>query len=438
MRTLPLVHAGHQRRIPLREVGTRVYGNRVVVTGLGCITPIGLSVDEYWQNLTHAVSGVDRITAFDPSELPVQIAAEVKGFDAGDFMDRKASKRMARSSQFSVAAAAQALADSGLTIDSSNAYDVGAIIATGAGGMEHTALEQDVLRERGMDRVSPMFIPLVIPNMASCQVSMTYGIKGPVVTSVAACAAGVYAMFEALHFLRRGDVQAMLAGGTESAMMPLTLLSFARAGALSRRNDAPQKASRPFDRDRDGFVLGEGSAVLVLETLEHARKRGARIYAELAGAALTGDAYHISAPDPSGESATRAMTRAIRDADLQPTDIDYVVAHGTSTPLNDATETRVIKQALGDHAYRAALSSPKSMVGHLLGAAGAISAVTAVKALETGCVPPTANLETPDPECDLDYVPNTARSLDVRAAVVNGFGFGGQNCVVAFKKWEGP
>jgi 3-oxoacyl-[acyl-carrier-protein] synthase II len=276
----------------------------------------------------------------------------------------------------------------------------------------------------------------MIPNMASCQVSMTYGIKGPVVTNTAACAAGVYSLFEALHFLRRGDAQVILCGGSESAILPLAFISMARTGALSRRNDDPTTASRPFDKDRDGFVFGEGAGMLVLETLEHAQKRGARILAELAGASITGDAYHVSAPEPSGESAKRAILKAIQDAELRPDDIDYVCAHGTGTPLNDASETKALKMALGEHAYRVPVSSVKSMIGHLLGAAGALSAVASVKSLATGCIPPTINQFTPDPECDLDYVPWKPRQAQVTNVLVNGFGFGGQNSVAVFKAFS--
>src|ERR671938_193662 len=313
-----------------------MYGHRVVVTGLGAISPIGLNVREYWNNLLAGVSGAGRITAFDPTDLPVQIAAEV---------------------------------------NASNAWDVGVIAATGGGGIGAVANETETFITRGWERVGPMMVPLMIPNMASCQVSMTYGIKGPVVTNTAACAAGVYSLFEALHFLRRGDAQVILAGGSESAILPLAFLSMARTGALSRRNDDPTTASRPFDQDRDGFVFGEGAGMLVLETLEHAQARGARILAELCGGSITGDAYHVSAPEPSGQSAKRAIVKAIQDAELRPDDIDYVCAHGTGTPLNDATETRALKMALGDHAYAIPVSSVKSMIGHLLGAAGALSAV---------------------------------------------------------------
>jgi 3-oxoacyl-[acyl-carrier-protein] synthase II len=413
-----------------------MYGNRVVVTGLGAISPIGLSAGDYWNNLLAGVSGAGRITTFDPAGLPVQIAAEVKGFDPGDYMDRKAAKRMERFSQFSIAAAGQALQDAGFSVNESNAWDVGAIVATGGGGIAAVAMETETLVTRGWERVGPMMVPLMIPNMASCQVSMTYGIKGPVVTNTAACAAGVYSLFEALHFLRRGDAQVILCGGSESAILPLAFISMARTGALSRRNGDPTTASRPFDKDRDGFVFGEGAGMLVLETLDHAQKRGARILAELAGASITGDAYHVSAPEPSGESAKRAILKAIQDADLRPDDIDYVCAHGTGTPLNDATETKALKLALGEHAYRIPVSSVKSMIGHLLGAAGALSAVAAVKTLATGCIPPTINQFTPDPECDLDYVAWKPRQAEVTNVLVNGFGFGGQNSVAVFKRWR--
>lgn len=413
-----------------------MYGNRVVVTGLGAITPIGLSAETYWSNLLAGVSGVAPITAFDASELPVRIAAEVKGFDPGDYLEAKAARRLSRFAQLSVGTAGQALQDARFSVTPENAWDVGAIIATGGGGSMEIAREEEVLLSRGWDRVGPMLVPMMIPNMASCQVSIAYGIKGPVVTSTAACAAGVYALFEALHFLRRGDANVILTGGAESALHPLAFISLARTGALSRRNDEPTRASRPFDVDRDGFVFGEGCGILVLETLDHARGRGARILAELAGASITADAYHVSAPEPTGESARRAITRAIQDAEVQVEDIDYVCAHGTGTPLNDAMETKALKLALGDHAYKIPISSPKSMVGHLLGAAGAMSAVATVQALRTGCLPPTINLDTPDPVCDLDYVPNVSRQLPIRTALVNGFGFGGQNSVAVFKRWE--
>jgi 3-oxoacyl-[acyl-carrier-protein] synthase II len=411
-----------------------MYGHRVVVTGLGTVNPIGLSVEEYWRNLLRCTSGVGPITQFDASPYSVRIAAEVKGFDPEQHMDRKAARRMSRFAQFSVAAARQAIEDAGLRIDEDNAFDVGAIVATGGGGVGECEVETEVLLTRGPERVNPLFVPAMISNMASCQVSIQFGIKGPVATNIAACAAGIYSFYEALHFLRRGDAQAIVTGGTESAIVPLAFISLGRIGALSKRNDDPQHASRPFDRDRDGFVFGEGAGMMVLETLEHARRRGAQIYAELVGASVTADAYHVSAPEPSGASAARAMRKALQDAELTPADLDYLCAHGTGTPLNDATETKAIKLALGEDAYRVPISSPKSMIGHLLGAAGAMSALTCVLAIDRAVVPPTANLDEPDPECDLDYVPYTPRERPVDVAMANGFGFGGQNSVVVFRR----
>lgn len=407
-----------------------------MITGLGTVNPIGLTTDEYWTNLLACTSGVDYISQFDASDLPVRIAAEVKGFDPRNYMDAKAARRMARFAQFSVAASAMALQDSGFVVTEENAYDVGAMIATGGGGVGEVMDETEVLLTKGQERVNPLFVPAMIANMASCQVSITFGIKGPVTTNIAACAAGIYSFYEAIHFLRRGDIKVALAGGTESAILPLSFISLGRIGALSKRNDDPKHASRPFDRDRDGFVFGEGAGVAVLETLEHALGRGARIYAELAGAATTSDAYHLTAPEPSGESAARAMAGAIADADFAPSDVDYICAHGTGTPLNDASETRAIKKVFGEAAYRVSISSPKSMVGHLLGAAGGMSAIAAVKAVYHDLVPPTSNLENPDPECDLDYTPLQPRPRTINVAMANGFGFGGQNAVMVLKKFS--
>jgi 3-oxoacyl-[acyl-carrier-protein] synthase II len=414
--------------------------DRVVVTGLGAITPIGNTVDDFWTSLTGGVSGVGRITQFDPSELAVQIAAEVKDFDLGRYFDRKEagrmSRRAARFAQFSLAASQQALADAKLEIDDSNKWDVGSVIATGGGGVNETSTETETMITRGVDRVNPMFIPAMISNMASCQVSITFGMNGPAVTGIAACAAGVYALYDAFHMLRRGDAKALLTGGTESAISPLAFVSLGRLGALSKSNREPTEVSRPFDKDRDGFVFGEGAAILLLERLDFARERGARIYAELAGVAHNADAFHLTAPEPSGEAAARCIRRAIEVAGLGLGEIEYVCAHGTGTPLNDVSETRAIKQVFGDHAYKLQISSPKSMVGHLLGAAGAISGLATVLTLDRGVISPTINLDTPDPECDLDYVPKVAREQRVRTALVNGFGFGGQNAVAVFKAWD--
>lgn len=410
---------------------------RAVITGLGCITPIGLGVEEFWKNLVAGVSGVGRITSFDPSGLGCQIAAEVKGFDPLKYMDTRAARRMARFSQFAVAAAAQAIADASLDLTTLNPYRVGVVMNTGGGGVADIAEGEKVLLEKGPGRVSAFLVPMLAPNMPSCQVAMAYGIKGPVVTSVAACAAGAYALVEAKFLVDRGEAEVIIVGGTEAGLHPLTFAAFDNMRALSRRNHDPQGACRPFDRQRDGFVFGEGAVAMVVETLEHALARGARIYAELAGGALTCDAYHITAPEPSGEAAAQAMIRAMVNAGVQTEEVEYIVAHGTGTPLNDVTETLAIKRALGEHAYRVAISSPKSMVGHLLGAAGALSALTAVLAIRDGIVPPTINLDEPDPECDLDYVPWVARPMAVKTVLVNAFGFGGQNATVVFRRYEG-
>jgi len=411
--------------------------HRAVITGLGVITPIGLTVEEFWNNLTNGVSGVGPITRFDATGYPVRIAAEVKGFDPNDYMDRKLARRTSRPVQFAIAAAKMALKDANLQVNEENGPSVGVILDTGGGGMADIEEATKVLLERGPRRISPFFIPNMMPNAPACQISIIAGAKGPVIASTTACASGNHAFVEAMHILRRGEAEAIITGGTESAITPLAFAAFGRMGALSKRNDEPERACRPFDRDRDGFVFGEGAAVMILETLEHALGRGAHIYAEVAGGSITGDAYHITAPDPEGDGAARAMKRALEDAQMKPEEIDVIFAHGTGTLLNDVSETKAIKKALGEHAYQVAISATKSMVGHLLGAAGAISAVAAVLAIRDGIIPPTINLETPDPECDLDYVPQVARKRKVRAAMINGFGFGGQNVSLIIKEYKG-
>ncbi|MBW3612623.1 MAG: beta-ketoacyl-ACP synthase II [Chloroflexi bacterium] len=405
---------------------------RAVVTGLGAITPIGNDVPTFWRNLVDGVSGVAPISAFDASDLEVRIAAEVTGFDAKDWMDFKQARRMSRFAQLAVAAARQAIDDASLDIGDANRDDVAVVVNTGGGGLQEIAIGEMTLAQKGPARVSPFMVPMMSPSMAACQISIQNGIRGPIITSVAACASGVQAFVEAQRLIERGDVDVVIAGGTESAIMPVSFAALANMGALSTRNDDPERASRPFDGDRDGFVFGEAAAVLVVESAEHAAARGAEPIADIAGGALTGDAFHISAPDPSGYGATLAMQRAVRDARLEPAHVDVVMAHGTSTPLNDATETAAIRAAFGEHADRLAISGNKSMVGHTLGAAGAISALAAVLAIRDGLVPPTINQETPDPECDLDYVPNVARRQAVNVAIINGFGFGGQNAVAVF------
>jgi 3-oxoacyl-[acyl-carrier-protein] synthase II len=412
-------------------------GRRAVVTGLGAITPIGNDAEAFWSNLTAGVSGVARITAFDPTEHEVQIAAEVKGFEPTDWMDFKQARRMSRFAQFAVAAARQAIDGSGLEIGDHNRDDIAVVVNTGGGGIGEVAIGEDVLLARGASRVSPFMVPMMSPSMGACQISIQNGIRGPVITSVAACAAGVQAFVEAQRLIERGDVDVALAGGSESAILPVSFAALANMGALSKRNDDPAGASRPFDAERDGFVFGEAGAVLVVEAAEHAEARGAPILAEIAGGALTGDAFHISAPDPSGLGATLAIQRAIRDARLQTEQVQYIVAHGTSTPLNDATETKAIRTAFGDHADRLAVSSNKSMVGHTLGAAGALSGLAAVMAIRDGIIPPTINYTTPDPACDLDYVPNESRRQALDVVLANGFGFGGQNAVSVFTRYGG-
>ncbi|HEX6139126.1 MAG TPA: beta-ketoacyl-ACP synthase II [Candidatus Limnocylindria bacterium] len=409
---------------------------RAVVTGLGAITPIGNDAATFWTNLCGGVSGVAPISAYDASNEEVRIAAEVKDFDPRDWMDFKQARRMSRFSQLAVAAAAQAIADSGLEVTDANRDDIAVVLNTGGGGIGDVASAERVYLEQGPQRVSPFMVPMLSPSMAACQISILNGLRGPVVTSVAACASGVQAFFEAQRMIEHGDADVVIAGGTESAILPVAFAALANMGALSKRNDDPQGASRPFDAKRDGFVFGEAAGVMVIESAQHAERRGARAIAEVAGGAMTADAFHISAPEPSGYGATKAMQRAMRDAGVEPAQVDYIVAHGTSTPLNDATETKAIHGAFGEAAGRVAISSNKSMIGHTLGAAGAMSALAAACAIRDGLIPPTINYEHPDPACDLDYVPNTARQAPVKVALINGFGFGGQNAVAVFRSLD--
>lgn len=404
-----------------------------VITGLGVVSPIGTTIAEFWGNLTAGVSGIGPIASFDARDLEVRIAGEVRGFDPADYMGAKEARRMERFAQFAVAVSRLALADAGLEVTAENAERIGVVMNTGSGGVVRVAEEALVLAERGPSRVTPFFVPLMAPNMASTQPAMQLGLQGPAITSLGACAAGTMALVEALRLLRAGDADVVVAGGTEAGLMPLAIAGMNNMRVLSRRNDDPASASRPFDRDRDGFVFSEGAAALVIERANYARERGARVLCELAGGAITCDAYHISAPLPDGSGAARAMRLALREAGLQPADLDYIAAHGTGTQLNDLSETRAIKAALGEQAYHVAISANKSMVGHMLGAAGAISALACVLAIRDGIVPPTINLDNPDPECDLDYVPRTARRRPVRTAMANAFGFGGQNAVAVFQ-----
>ncbi|HEU0236484.1 MAG TPA: beta-ketoacyl-ACP synthase II [Candidatus Limnocylindrales bacterium] len=411
---------------------------RAVVTGIGAVTPIGNDAPTYWANLLAGVSGAGPITSFDATGFDVRIAAEVKDYDPTIALDRKMARRMSRFIHFGVGAAKEAVEDAGLDFSDwpiERRDRAAVVINTGGGGMEQVTDGADTLRERGPGQVSPFAIPALSGSMAAAQVSMKYGLTGPVMTQVAACASGVIAFQDALRLIQSGECDVVLAGGSEAPLLPIAFAALGNMGALSKRNDDPEHASRPFDRDRDGFLFGEGAGVCVIESAEHALARGATIRAEVIGAALTADAFHISAPEPTGRGAALAMTRALQHAGIAPDEVDYIVAHGTSTPLNDVTETRAIKAAFGDHAYRVPISSPKSMVGHLLGAAGAVAAIAAIRSIETGLIAPTANLENPDPECDLDYVPLVKREARVDTAIVNGFGFGGQNAVAVFRRF---
>lgn len=412
---------------------------RAVVTGIGAVTPIGNDHPTTWQSLVAGRSGTGPITTFDASIFDVRIAAEVKGFDPTVAMDRKMARRMSRFVHFAMAAGKEAVADAGLDFAewSPERRDrVAVAVNTGGGGIEVVTTGADVLATRGPGQVSPFSFPALSCSMGACMLSMEYGLTGPVITQSAACATSIICFHDALRMIERGEVDVVLAGGTEAPLLPMGFAALANMGALSKRNDEPEKASRPFDRTRDGFVYGEGAGVMVVESAEHALRRGARIQAEVVGSALTADAFHISAPEPTGRGAAMAMTKALADGGVAPDEVDYIAAHGTSTPLNDVTETRAIKAAFGDHAYKVAISGPKSMVGHMIGAAGVVGAIAAVGAIREGIIPPTINLEHPDPECDLDYTPLVARQRRVETAMINGFGFGGQNAVAVFRRFQ--
>jgi 3-oxoacyl-[acyl-carrier-protein] synthase II len=410
---------------------------RVVITGMGAITALGLSVADFWQGALEGRSGVGPITKFDTSDYAIKIAASVKDFNPDAFIDKKEAKRMARFTQFALAAIYQALEAAELDLTKEDPCRVGLEIGNAIGGMELIEEQAQILQARGPRRVKPTFVPMVIANMASCHAAILLGVKGPANSPVAACATGAVAIGEAMRRLQRGDVEVMIAGGTESVMTPLAVTAFGRLGALSYRDDEPEKACRPFDAERDGTVMGEGAAVVVMETLEHARGRQAPILAEVVGYGFTVDGYHVAAPDPQGDGAARAMSLALADAGLSPTEIDYICAHGTGTPLNDVSETLAMKTVFGEAAYQVAISSIKPLVGHMLGGAGAISVVAAVKAIQENVIPPTINLDNPDPQCDLDYVPGQARPAQVRAAMANAFGFGGQNATVVVRQFDG-
>ncbi len=409
---------------------------RVVVTGLGCVSPVGTGTERAWQNIVAGRSGIDTITRFDATGFPVRIAGEVDDFEPSPYIEKKELKKMDLFIQYALVAACEAVEDSGYRITEENAERVGVYIGAGIGGLPGIEHWHDVLKEKGPTRITPFFIPMVIINLASGQVSIKLGAKGPNSCAVTACATGAHSIGDAFRLIQQGEADCMVAGGTESTITPLCIAGFNAMKALSQRNSEPQRASRPFEKERDGFVVGEGAGVLVLEELESARRRGARIYAEVAGYGLNADAYHITQPAPEGEGAARCMELALNDAGLDPADIDYINAHGTSTYYNDLNETEAIKRVFGEHAERLAVSSTKSMTGHLLGAAGGVEAVFTVLAIKEGVLPPTINYETPDEGCDLDYVPNEARKMDMRAAMSNSFGFGGTNAVLVFKRFE--
>lgn len=409
---------------------------QVVVTGLGAVTPLGNDVPSFWEGLVAGRSGVDRIASFDPSGLEVQIAAEVKGFDPVALFDRRIARRNGRFTLFALEAARQAINDAGLDPAAVDRTRVGVLIGTGIGEIFTLLENYDIFKEAGPHRVTPFLTPIIMPNAASGVVSITYGFMGPNLAVVSACASGTHSIAMAMDLIRHGKADVMISGSSEAATHPLSMAALGNAGALSRRNDEPQRASRPFDAERDGFVISEGCGILVLESLEHARARGARIYCELIGYGASADAFHITAPDENGTGAAMAMQRALDDAGIAPQDVDYINAHGTSTPLNDRIETTAIRAVFGAHTDRLAVSSTKSMVGHLMGAAGAVEAVACVKTIETGWVHPTINYEHPDPACDLDYVPNQARQSNPRVVLSNSFGFGGHNGCLLFRRWE--
>ncbi|AIF51615.1 beta-ketoacyl-ACP synthase II [Pelosinus sp. UFO1] len=409
---------------------------RVVITGLGAVTPIGIGKEKFWQALLEGKSGIGKITRFDASEYTTQIAGEVKDFDPAQYIDKKEAKRMDRFTQFAVAASKMAFDDSGIDLQSEDLTRIGTMIGTGIGGMDTLNEQYKNLFDKGPSRISPFFIPMMIGNMAAGQTSITFGLQGPCNCVTTACATGTNAIGDAFKVIQRGDADVMVAGGTEAAISPIAVAGFCSMKALSTRNDEPEKASRPFDKDRNGFVMGEGSGVVILESLEHALARGAHIYAEIIGYGFNADAYHITAPAPEGAQAAKCMAMALKDGDIEPEAVDYINAHGTSTPLNDKNETLAIKSLFGEHAYKLAVSSIKSMTGHLLGAAGGIECIATALTIENGQIPPTINCDEPDEELDLDYVPHTSRKQVVNVALSNSLGFGGHNATILLKKFQ--
>ena len=410
---------------------------RVVVTGVGLVIPTGIGVETAWKNVCEGKSGIGPLTRFDPNGFETKIAGEVRNFNPELYIDKKEIKKMDLFIQYALAATKEALGDAQLAITPENSEQIGVIVGTGLGGLPSIEKYHKVLLEKGPGRITPFFIPMLIANLASGQIAILFGPKGPNTCVVTACATGAHSIGDAFRAIVYGDAEAMVAGGTEANITPLTISGFNAMKALSTRNDEPQKACRPFEKNRDGFVIAEGAGILVLEELQFALKRNAKIYAELVGYGYTGDAYHITAPSPDGDGAVRCMKMAIKDAGLKPDDVDYINAHGTSTPLNDLTETLAIKKVFGDRAKKVAVSATKSMTGHLLGAAGSTEAIFTILSIRDGIMPPTLNYEEPDPQCDLDYVPNVARRKPLKVAMSNAFGFGGTNAALVFKKFEG-
>ncbi|CQR71417.1 3-oxoacyl-[acyl-carrier-protein] synthase 2 [Sporomusa ovata DSM 2662] len=410
--------------------------NRVVITGMGAITPVGIGTAAFWQSLIAGKSGIGRITRFDPSEYTTQIAGEVKDFDPTPYIEKKEAKRMDRCTQFAVSAAKMAFEDAGIDFKQEDRSRMGTLIGTGIGGMDTLHDQFKTLFDKGPGRISPFFVPMMIANMPAGQTSITFGLEGPCSCVVTACATGTNAIGDAFKIVQRGAADVMVAGGTEAAISPSAIAGFCAMKAMSTHNDEPEKASRPFDADRNGFVMGEGAGIIVMEALDHAVARGARIYAEIIGYGSNADAYHITAPAPEGVQAAKCMAMALKDAGIEPSAVDYINAHGTSTPLNDKNETLAIKSLFGEHAKQLKVSSTKSMTGHLLGASGGIEAIATVLAIVNGVIPPTINLENPDPELDLDYVPNKAQEQVVNVALSNSFGFGGHNATILVKKYQ--
>lgn len=410
---------------------------RVVITGMGIVSPLGVGMEENWEAICQGKSGIGPITRFDASDFASKIAGEVKGFNPEDYMDKKEAKKMDIFIQYALASGKMAIQDAQLKIDESNADRIGVLVGAGIGGLSTIEKYHSILLKHGPKKISPFFIPMLIVNLAPGQISIYFGARGPNSSVVTACATGNHSIGEAFKIIQRGDADAMIAGGAESVITPLAVGGFSSMRALSTRNHEPEKASRPFEKERDGFIIAEGAGVLILEDLEHALKRGAEIYAEIVGFGCNGDAYHISAPSPNGIGAARCMEITMKDAGISYDEIDYVNAHGTSTPLNDISETMAMKTVFKDYAKKVAVSSTKSMTGHLLGGAGGVEAIYSILAIRHGVIPPTVNYETPDPECDLDYVPNTAREAKVRVVMSNSFGFGGTNATLIFKEFTG-